>query len=171
MLKNSVKIFGIIFLAYIVSGCAVRTYTQVKDRVDQDTSSGNQGYLYGAPPQEDRSHIRKTRKTYVLEFSTTGGESEAATKSPGRVQVSEESSKPDRSNRGNVYQAPSESPVIAEPTPSSVEYTVEKGDTLQKISKKFYDTYRKWNTIYEANKDTLKDPNSIKPGMVLIIPQ
>ncbi len=168
--KNTVKILGIFILAYAVSGCAVRQYTQVKDRVDQDVSSGNQGYLHGAPPPQDRSGVRKTRKTYVLEFSTTGGEPEAA-KSSGKVHVSEESSKSSRSNRGYVYEAPVEPVMAAEQAPSFVEYTVEKGDTLQKISKKFYDTYRKWNTIYEANKETLKDPNSIKPGMVLMIPQ
>jgi nucleoid-associated protein YgaU len=50
------------------------------------------------------------------------------------------------------------------------EYTVEKGDTLQKISKKFYDSYSKWPGIYEANKDVIADPNNIKPGIVLQIP-
>ena len=49
-------------------------------------------------------------------------------------------------------------------------YTVASGDTLQKISKKFYGTTKKWKKIYEANKDTLKSPNSIFPGKALNIP-
>jgi nucleoid-associated protein YgaU len=45
-----------------------------------------------------------------------------------------------------------------------------KGDTLQKISKKFYGKTNKWNRIYEANKDKLKSPNKIYPGQVIDIP-
>ncbi|MBN1869684.1 MAG: LysM peptidoglycan-binding domain-containing protein [Candidatus Omnitrophica bacterium] len=56
------------------------------------------------------------------------------------------------------------------PLPSSSEYTVQKGDTLQKISKKFYDSYSKWPKIYEANKSVISDPDKIKPGIVLQIP-
>ena len=55
--------------------------------------------------------------------------------------------------------------------PTFVEYKIEEGDTLQKISKKFYDTYRRWNEIYEANKDVLSSPDRIKPGKVIRIPQ
>lgn len=55
-------------------------------------------------------------------------------------------------------------------TGSFTEYTVEKNDTLQKISKKHYDSYAKWNKIYEANKNVLKSPDKLKPGMTLRIP-
>lgn len=50
-------------------------------------------------------------------------------------------------------------------------YTVQKDDTLQKISKKFYDSYSKWQRIYEANKSVIEDPNRIKPGIVIQIPK
>ena len=49
-------------------------------------------------------------------------------------------------------------------------YTVQKDDTLQKISKKLFGTYGKWYKIYEANKDKIKNPNILKPGTVLTIP-
>ncbi|MBI4707793.1 MAG: LysM peptidoglycan-binding domain-containing protein [Candidatus Omnitrophica bacterium] len=49
-------------------------------------------------------------------------------------------------------------------------YTVQKNDTLQKISKKFYGTTRKWTKIYEANKEFLKSPDRVRPGQVLNIP-
>ncbi|MFC1594609.1 LysM peptidoglycan-binding domain-containing protein, partial [Candidatus Omnitrophota bacterium] len=55
--------------------------------------------------------------------------------------------------------------------PTFVEYEVQNGDTLQKISKKFYGTYRKWNKIYQANIETLTDPNRIKPGMTILVPE
>ncbi|MBI5023504.1 MAG: LysM peptidoglycan-binding domain-containing protein [Candidatus Omnitrophica bacterium] len=51
-----------------------------------------------------------------------------------------------------------------------IQYTAEKDDTLQKISKKFYDSYSKWTRIYEANKSVIPNPDRIKPGTVLQIP-
>ncbi|MCB9770924.1 MAG: LysM peptidoglycan-binding domain-containing protein, partial [Candidatus Omnitrophica bacterium] len=53
-------------------------------------------------------------------------------------------------------------------TPS--EYVIQKNDTLQKISKNVYGTYKKWYQIYEANKDIISDPNRIKPGLTIRIP-
>lgn len=47
-------------------------------------------------------------------------------------------------------------------------YTVKEGDTLQKISKKYYDDPEKYDIIMEKNKIT--NPNQIQIGQVLIIP-
>ncbi|GAB2628794.1 LysM peptidoglycan-binding domain-containing protein [Novilysobacter erysipheiresistens] len=49
-------------------------------------------------------------------------------------------------------------------------YTVERGDTLSQIAKQFYGRAGEWNTIFEANRDQLDDPDLIKPGQVLKIP-
>lgn len=49
-------------------------------------------------------------------------------------------------------------------------YTVQKGDTLSKISKQFYGDANKYQKIFDANKDQLKDPDKIQPGQVLRIP-
>jgi len=49
-------------------------------------------------------------------------------------------------------------------------YTVQKGDTLQKISNKFFGTTKKWMKIFEANKNVLKTPNNIYPGKTINIP-
>jgi nucleoid-associated protein YgaU len=49
-------------------------------------------------------------------------------------------------------------------------YTVEKNDTLQKISNKFYGTTRNWPKIYEANKDVLRSPDKLYSGQTLKIP-
>jgi nucleoid-associated protein YgaU len=50
-------------------------------------------------------------------------------------------------------------------------HTVEKGDTLSAIAKKFYGDANKYPQIFEANKPMLKDPNLIYPGQVLRIPK
>jgi nucleoid-associated protein YgaU len=49
-------------------------------------------------------------------------------------------------------------------------YTVKAGDTLSKIAKALTGDLNNWKAIYEANKDTIKDPNVIRPGQVLRIP-
>jgi nucleoid-associated protein YgaU len=50
------------------------------------------------------------------------------------------------------------------------EYTIERGDTLSKIAKKFYGNAGDWKKIYEANKTTIKNPDLIYPGEKIIIP-
>lgn len=47
------------------------------------------------------------------------------------------------------------------------EYTVVKGDSLSKIGQKYG---VRWQDIYEANKDQIKDPDLIQPGWKLKIP-
>jgi nucleoid-associated protein YgaU len=54
--------------------------------------------------------------------------------------------------------------------PAEQHYTVVAGDTLSAISKKFYGDANKYNRIFEANRDILKDPDQIKPGQSLKIP-
>ena len=49
-------------------------------------------------------------------------------------------------------------------------YTVQKGDTLSKISKEFYGDANQYMKIFEANRDQLKDPDKIQIGQVLKIP-
>jgi nucleoid-associated protein YgaU len=49
-------------------------------------------------------------------------------------------------------------------------YEVAAGDTLSKIAKKFYGDANKYMKIFDANKDQLKDPDKIKPGQKLKIP-
>jgi nucleoid-associated protein YgaU len=51
------------------------------------------------------------------------------------------------------------------------DYVVEKDDTLQKVSKKFFGNYSKWTKIYEVNKEKIKSPDHIKPGMTIRIPK
>lgn len=50
-------------------------------------------------------------------------------------------------------------------------YTVQSGDTLWAIAKRFYGNGSKYTTIYNANKDVIgSNPNLIYPGQVLTIP-
>ena len=49
-------------------------------------------------------------------------------------------------------------------------YTVQAGDNLSKISKHFYGDPNQYMKIVNANKETLPNPDKIKPGMELNIP-
>jgi nucleoid-associated protein YgaU len=49
-------------------------------------------------------------------------------------------------------------------------YTVVAGDNLSKIAKHFYGDANQWKRIFDANRDTIKNPDLIHPGQVLKIP-
>ncbi len=49
-------------------------------------------------------------------------------------------------------------------------YVVQPGDTLGKISIKFYGNSRRYMDIYNANRDVLSSPSSVSVGQQLIIP-
>lgn len=48
---------------------------------------------------------------------------------------------------------------------------VQPGDSLSKISRQFYGDANKYMKIFEANKDKLADPDKVRAGMELVIPQ
>jgi nucleoid-associated protein YgaU len=50
-------------------------------------------------------------------------------------------------------------------------YTVKSGDTLSKIAKEFLGDANAYMEIFNENRDQLSDPDKIKPGQVLKIPQ
>jgi NitT/TauT family transport system substrate-binding protein len=49
-------------------------------------------------------------------------------------------------------------------------YTVRAGDTLGRIAEQFYSNSNKWARIYDANRETVKNPNYIFIGQKLMIP-
>ena len=191
VLRGLSVVLGVLFLY----GCAatkdveVRHYVEVKDRTDQSMEEGNAGFLSGTPQPEDRSEIRKTRKTYVLEVSkaTAKETEEIVIESDDAVMESDDAVMEESAYEEEGLGYDSQESVAVEdtmvtsyekedtvedvkPEVSFVEYTVKKDDTMQKISKKFYDSYSQWPKIYEVNKDVISDPDRIKPGIVIRIP-
>jgi nucleoid-associated protein YgaU len=49
-------------------------------------------------------------------------------------------------------------------------YTVKKGDTLSEIAQRELGAASRWKEIFEANRNTIKDPDVIMPGQVLTLP-
>src|SRR5512134_250350 len=58
----------------------------------------------------------------------------------------------------------------AAPTPAARMYTIQKGDTLSAIAQREYGNAREWRAIYDANRDTIQDPDKIYPGQKISIP-
>jgi NitT/TauT family transport system substrate-binding protein len=56
------------------------------------------------------------------------------------------------------------------PAAKSGQYTVETGDTLSYLALKYYGDQYKWEKIYEANKQAMKNPHSLYVGQKIIIP-
>ena len=50
-------------------------------------------------------------------------------------------------------------------------YTVQSGDTLSGIAKRFLGNANAYMDIFNMNRDQLSDPDKIKPGQVLKLPQ
>ncbi len=185
------KLLGVIVLAVFAAGCGVKaqTYVMTKERTDIATASGgNAGYIKGGA--EYKSPDKKTRKIYILEVSKPLAEGDVKkitqeTKTETQETVAVEV--PHAKHHAAVAEerkivippiedeeaAPAQAAksVLKSEGPSEAQtYTVLKDDTLQKISKKFYNSYGKWIKIYEANKEKIKNPNFVKPGTVLTIP-
>ena len=177
----------VLLIAVFAVGCGVRaqTYVMTKDRVGVDYKGGNAGYLKGNPQYQEP--VKKTRKVYILELSKPVSESEVrkiqeqTTTQIQEVKTQENIPMPHAGPAASADAPLVIPPIEDEPAAGvagppaaaqgpAVTYTVQKDDTLQKIARKFYNSYGKWTKIYEANKDKLKDPNFVKPGTVLTIP-
>jgi hypothetical protein len=56
------------------------------------------------------------------------------------------------------------------PPPPLRVHVVQPGDTLRNIAARFLGDSRRWREIFQLNRDTIDDPNVIRPGMELQIP-
>ena len=55
-------------------------------------------------------------------------------------------------------------------TPAPRIHAVTEGDSLTRISVRYYGTGSRWQEIYEANREVLKGENALRPGQRLRIP-
>jgi nucleoid-associated protein YgaU len=85
-------------------------------------------------------------------------------------------SKPTPTSQANPT-AVSANPAPAQPSsPTSfkmatgTEYTIKAGDSLTKLAERYYGSIGKWEKIYEANRESIKNPNYIFIGQKIIIP-
>jgi nucleoid-associated protein YgaU len=181
---------GVLMLS--LAGC-VSVNKVVRERVDQD-ASGNRGYLQGSGA-EKTAEVTPEKREYIdvkLELPTLKEIKENLPKAKAK-QKEQTTDKASEGNEGfvekgeeleeelppiskeeatqPVYEEAEETASeMAQPQTAPRTYIVKAGDSLSKISKELYGKASKWTVIYEANADKIKDPNSIREGIVLTIP-
>lgn len=61
-------------------------------------------------------------------------------------------------------------PAATQAAPQARTHIVVDGDSLSRISLRYYGTPNRWQEIYDANRDTLAGANALRPGQPLRIP-
>ena len=162
-MRKSLNMAAGIMGVLVVAGCRTATKVTEVPRVDLDLGGGNRGYLVGAPPAEI-GELKTTRRM---------------------VQTDVELPSFYKPTHGA---APTSSEALAQPEPAMAEapaggeqgtparddtYVVQKGDSLSTIAAKpeIYGHGSRWRRIFDANRNLLKNPNRVRPGMKLKIPR
>ena len=194
--RTPLLVCALLIAVLLISGC-VTVKPVTCQRVDQEVS-GNQGFLMGDGDGRE-SKDKKTTKTFIkvdIDLSRFGAQTVMTEKYSSESEKSDDlkktaSDKPGDYNKGYFEATRGEQPeaaddmscVIVEEVeeidimpvvePTYDYYTVKKGETLWDISGRpeVYGNSSKWKIIFEANKDKIKKPSLIKPGMKLKIPR
>ncbi len=166
-MKRVFVFLAVAILIVSLAGCSVNTKLIERERVDQQIS-GNRGYFMGTPPPEGERKATKKYYEVQVEFPSVTEESRVPKKAAQEEPATAPAVNYDAS-------APQGETIITdieiEEKEELTDYTVQKGDTLQKISMKFFGTTKNWKKIFDANRDILKSPDRVRPGMVLKIPR
>ena len=159
----------VFFAVLLLSGCVGRTYVAKQTDFDFDVSTGE----YRTPEHDPNDH----RRAFVWEIELGKGKPEKQQPEQPSYTENTESSYSEStysSEPSTNYTSYDYNNAASEPAPSAdktyTEYTIQKNDTLQKISKKFYGTTRKWQILYEENRDVLKGPDKVYPGITIKLP-
>ena len=174
------KLFALVStlsLVTLLSGCvSIKAHIVDRPRVDQELPAG---------AEEQYPNREKTRQVIVIDVDKKNAPEAGAAVGTPELKTSGKTTE----GQSQVVTAPKATTVVhddnftfpkmdtktlnqgATTAQGALEqYTVQKDDTLQKISKKLYGSYSKWTVIYDANRDVIKDPNFLKPGKILKIP-
>jgi len=191
--------YSLPLIALVLSGCITRVTPYEVDRVDQELK-GNRGIVGGETYDFPEVERRKTKTMYniEIELSSRKGDKRAGeeirgnrgyvNKKEAAKEISAPLKKKGSKRLGGTGKMMTPQVVYHKPTTVQKEYkeeegkgtlvkkeiktyVVQKGDTLQKISEEMYGTTKKWKKIFEANKDILGDPDQIRVGQKLIIPE
>ncbi len=106
--------------------------------------------------KQQRNEMKMREEQVRLEIERKKSEEEAAEKS--------------QAPKGGAAEAYSSTPSPAERLP--VQYTVQRGDTLWKISKmpEHFGSGHRWYDIWKSNEDKILDFDHLEAGLILSIP-
>ena len=144
-----------------------------------------QARLAGARPRQAQGQNLHTADTGTARVMPPNARSPGASSRPRRPaprppedpfrdvrQTSDErKSSPDVPRENSVSNIENPVPTIAtELIKTEKFHIVRKGDTLSRISYKYYGTANKWQEIFEQNRNTISDADKLAIGIKLIIP-
>ena len=178
-----IALFGVVATISLLSACAPQLARTAYGQEEQQWKGYIQNTYEGwTPPPAPAPNSSNTTpgESFVPDSNENNLQLSPAANQTKIVdlgsQFSDAQTAPDQNNNGlSGISAASQIPqAVALPstqTPVDGSYTVQKGDSLWSISRKIYkDNGGNWKKLYNANKDKLSSPSSLKAGMVLTIP-
>jgi nucleoid-associated protein YgaU len=166
-----------LLITIFLTGC-MKTYTYQAERKDQ-AISGNRGVVMGETPEPEVDR-KATRTMLGIDVELPPSKDYKAQKRgsgerevPFREEIEEvtEETAIRLEPKKEIKESITRKKEVKKELPlKEMTYTIQKGDTLEKIAKRFLGKSSRWPEIYEFNKDVLKSPSRIYPGQVIKIP-
>ena len=151
---------GVVMLA-VMGGCRAATRITTVPRVDLELQgTGNRGYLVGTPPPP--GELKTTREMIETDVEIPSFyKPKRGTAAGGLGEIAPPEMETDDAGVAPVAAGPYDT------------YVVQKGDSLWSIAAKpeIYGRATHWRRIFDANRDLLKSPDRVRPGMTLKIPR
>ncbi|MGD8786140.1 MAG: LysM peptidoglycan-binding domain-containing protein [Phycisphaerales bacterium] len=111
-----------------------------------------------------------------LILKTTSPESRSTTQQEGSISSSNLSrNNSDQAGDASTIDNPTKQPDLtiyeqAEKIQTKKFHIIRDGETLSDISRTYYGTANEWQKIFNANRETIKNVNKLKPGTKIVIP-
>ncbi len=129
-----------------------------------------------ATPRSEPAVAAVTPRSEPVPAPLPAAKPEPAVQPAVRAEAAEETAKPVAGQLASLPERDRAQPtqpvakVSRTPVTEAQQYIVRPGDTLSRLADRFYNAVSKWERIYEANRDTVRNPNYIFVGQKLIIP-
>src|SRR5438876_4640860 len=126
----------------------------------------------GAHANDVKNSIKRDEVAVLTALSgdSVSTRAEAARLRNENLKELEERSKMSRSATGKAQARNASSKKTDSAKSTERTYTVQSGDTLASISRKFYKSSARWEKILGANKESIRDPAKLTVGQSLVIP-
>ncbi|OHB45546.1 MAG: hypothetical protein A2178_00860 [Planctomycetes bacterium GWC2_49_10] len=145
-------IIGVVIIAIVVIVFATKKSNSVEDRAMEAVTEPNLPALDVNAP----SLMFDMNSTSALPTSTDANTSTDYSAAPSLPST--------QSSDSTVFEQ-------SQPVKTQKFHVVKRGDTLSSISKKYYNSVKYIDKIYQANTDVIKNKNVLKPGVKLVIPE
>ena len=135
-------------------------------------ADGSLGVSGDVATQAEADAIVKALET-IPSVTSVNSQVEVAPATPAPAPVVEADTPPPAPPAPEAAAAAVDEAAAGKPQPGGADvrsYTVKSGDTLWAISEEMYGSGAKYKKIFEANTDQLENPDKIRPGQVLVIP-